>query len=252
LSSQRVFLISIPKCGTHLLAELIKELTGKNYVSVGTDDNSYSISGSDVTTIKSKLKNLNNTFLLGHTTYDPKLERLLKKMGIITFYIYRDPRDHMVSYAFYVQRPSAPLFVHDWVKKNSFDQILTSFLTGDFLLYKYWYAKRIDDFYNCFLPWRMCKHVCAVRFEDLVGPMGGGTAQAQRSSIQKIAHHLGIDLSEDGITDITEKIFGKGLTFRRGKIGSWKSHFSENHKKLFKRVAGNLLVELGYEKNADW
>ncbi len=125
--SQRVFLISIPKCGTHLLAEVIKELTGKDYVSVGTDINGYSISGSSVKIIKSKINNLNNTFLLGHTTYDPKLVKLLKKMGVATFFIYRDPRDHMVSYAFYVQRPSAPLFVHDWVKKNHLMRFLLHF-----------------------------------------------------------------------------------------------------------------------------
>ncbi len=120
------------------------------------------------------------------------------------------------------------------------------------MFYKYWYATRIDDFYNRFLPWRMCGNVCVVRFEDLVGPNGGGSAQAQRDSIRKIAQHIGIDLSEDDISDIMAKIFGKGLTFRRGKIGAWRSHFSENHKKLFKQVAGDLLFELDYEKNPDW
>jgi hypothetical protein len=41
-------------------------------------------------------------------------------------------------------------------------------------------------------------------------------------------------------------------TFRSGKTGDWKKYFTEAHKKIFKDVAGNLLVKLGYEKYNDW
>jgi len=44
----------------------------------------------------------------------------------------------------------------------------------------------------------------------------------------------------------------KSPTFRSGKTGEWKKHFTEDHKKIFKDVAGDLLVRLGYEKNSDW
>jgi len=44
----------------------------------------------------------------------------------------------------------------------------------------------------------------------------------------------------------------KSHTFRSGKTGGWKQHFTDKHKKLFKEVAGDLLVRLGYEKNNDW
>jgi hypothetical protein len=44
----------------------------------------------------------------------------------------------------------------------------------------------------------------------------------------------------------------KSRTFRSGKTGAWHEYFSEEHKKLFKDVAGDLLVRLGYEKNNDW
>ena len=86
LYPQKIFLISIPKCGTHLLAELIKLLTNKEYQSVGTYGG-YSISGSDVETIESRLRNLkDNMFLLGHTTYNPSLAKKLKKSNIATFF----------------------------------------------------------------------------------------------------------------------------------------------------------------------
>ncbi|MDL1944847.1 sulfotransferase domain-containing protein, partial [Chloroflexi bacterium CFX2] len=44
----------------------------------------------------------------------------------------------------------------------------------------------------------------------------------------------------------------KSHTFRSGKAGGWKEHFTEEHKKLFKNVAGDLLARLGYEKDDDW
>jgi hypothetical protein len=44
----------------------------------------------------------------------------------------------------------------------------------------------------------------------------------------------------------------KSHTFRAGKTGGWREYFSDEHKKLFKDVAGDLLMRLGYEKTNDW
>jgi hypothetical protein len=44
----------------------------------------------------------------------------------------------------------------------------------------------------------------------------------------------------------------KTQTFHKGKIGSWRTHFNNRHKEAFKRVAGDLLIELGYEQNLNW
>ncbi len=39
---------------------------------------------------------------------------------------------------------------------------------------------------------------------------------------------------------------------KKDAIGRWKSHFSEEDKSVLKKNAGELLVELGYEKDNDW
>jgi len=41
-------------------------------------------------------------------------------------------------------------------------------------------------------------------------------------------------------------------TFRTGKSGNWKTVFTERQKDLFKEIAGDLLIELGYEKDYNW
>jgi hypothetical protein len=41
-------------------------------------------------------------------------------------------------------------------------------------------------------------------------------------------------------------------TFRSGRAGSWQEQFSDENKRLFKDVAGELLIRLGYERDLDW
>jgi sulfotransferase 6B1 len=61
-------------------------------------------------------------------------------------------------------------------------------------------------------------------------------------------------LSREQASQIVRKMYGKGsLTFRKGQSGDWRNHFTDAHKRDFKETAaGELLIELGYEKDANW
>ena len=110
-------------------------------------------------------------------------------------------------------------------------------------------AKRM----SLFLPLLESPYTLTVRFENLVGARGGGSDAVQRNEIEKIAAHLGMRLTPDDIDCVIEKAFNpKSPTFRKGLIGDWKSHFTPEHKDAFKRVAGQLLIDLGYEKDFEW
>jgi hypothetical protein len=41
-------------------------------------------------------------------------------------------------------------------------------------------------------------------------------------------------------------------TARKGIVGDWKNYFKDDHRNKFKEIAGELLIELGYEKNLNW
>ena len=43
-----------------------------------------------------------------------------------------------------------------------------------------------------------------------------------------------------------------GSFLRKGIHGDWKGVFTDRDKRVFKEEAGELLIELGYEKNMDW
>ncbi|HKZ26797.1 MAG TPA: sulfotransferase domain-containing protein, partial [Rubrobacteraceae bacterium] len=40
--------------------------------------------------------------------------------------------------------------------------------------------------------------------------------------------------------------------YRKGVAGDWKNVFTERDRRIFKQVAGELLIRLGYEKDYDW
>ena len=91
-----------------------------------------------------------------------------------------------------------------------------------------------------------------VKFEELVGPMGGGSEEAQRDAVARVAEHLEVPLDDRKLRAVQSDLFGSGRTFRKGQAGGWRREFSEEHKRATKEVAGDLLVELGYEKDLRW
>ena len=40
--------------------------------------------------------------------------------------------------------------------------------------------------------------------------------------------------------------------YRKGKAGDWKNHFTDEHRRVFKERYNDVLVELGYETDANW
>jgi hypothetical protein len=40
--------------------------------------------------------------------------------------------------------------------------------------------------------------------------------------------------------------------YRKGIAGDWKNHFTAEDKRIFKDLAGDMLIRLGYEKDLDW
>ncbi len=98
----------------------------------------------------------------------------------------------------------------------------------------------------------------SVRFENLVGPDGGGFRSQQKKEIRRVARYIDVELTEDKLDQIAFGLFGgksvdsKKGTFRKGKIGQWKEYFTPRHKEIFKERYGKMLIELGYEVDNNW
>lgn len=111
----------------------------------------------------------------------------------------------------------------------------------------------IKQFYQAYLPWSQAVNCYTVKFEDLIGPRGGGTRAKQIKAIFAIANHIEQPITITLLQNIINNLFSNtSPTFREGIIGSWKKYFTAKHKELFKAIANDLLIQLNYEKDINW
>lgn len=248
IQANRAALISIPKCGTHLLLKLLRELTGNKKPEVFPkgwcllDDKTM------------QLFFRNQVLLRAHAICSAANINKINVSGVKTFFIYRDPRDQIISTALWIKKNS------QWAKYDLnllIDELITD--SGriwcaifDSPLAIWQSLMNITTFYNLYLPWQFEPYVYTATFEKLVGKRGGGDDEMQLSEIIAIARHMGFYINRQQALVIAKDLFGKSATFREGKIGAWKKYFLKRHKIAFKKIAGQLLIDLGYEKDLNW
>jgi sulfotransferase family protein len=173
----------------------------------------------------------------------------------IPFFIYRDPRDVVVSHVFYVTEMEARYVHHAYYQSlPDFDARLKVSILGrpdaniEFL--------NIADRFAPYLGWLHHPEVLTIHFEDLITDRAATLAHIldhflarvplQISSPKGTTRQLILDSLESFINP------SRSPTFRSGKTGEWKKYFRDEHKTIFKEVAGELLVKLGYEKDNGW
>lgn len=167
----------------------------------------------------------------------------------VPYFIFRDPRDVAVSHVFYVTDMEARHVHHDYYQSlPDFNTRLNVSILGrpdsdmEF--------PDIASRFASFLDWLNHPEVLTIHFEDLI--------EDRTATLTRIMDHFlvraPISTSRQLILESFEASINpkKSPTFRSGKTGEWKKHFTVEHKKIFKEVAGDLLVKLGYEKNNDW
>ncbi len=165
--------------------------------------------------------------------------------------ILRDPRDVVVPHARYIAATKKNRLYESYQRLSEADAIMTSIngiqasVNGTHLL-------NIRERCLNVMPWSSQSCNYTTYFERLVGPNGGGTAEAQIQELKRIAAHLGIWYVPSQLKQNARQIFGGTKTFNKGRIGNWRLYFTEEHKRAFKEIAGETLIELGYESNTTW
>ncbi len=186
-------------------------------------------------------------FVNAHCIYTPALARLFCGQGMRTVCLLRDPRDLAVSQMHYLRdNPPKKHFAHEafMALPSDHERLLVCIRGGELGGGR---LQSLDQRYRQFLGWERDEGAVVVKFEDLVGPRGGGSAEAQRRAVERVAAHLGISVDERAMRMVEENLFGMGRTFRKGRIGGWREEFSPEHERAAEEVVGPLLVELGYE-----
>ena len=165
------------------------------------------------------------------------------------YFIFRDPRDVVVSHVFYVTDMEARHVHHEYYQSlPDFDSRLKVSILGrpdsniEF--------SNIANRFEPYLGWLDRSEVLTIHFEDLIHHREATLTSIMDHLLSRVTLPTPRQLILDSLeTSINPK---KSPTFRSGKTGEWKKHFTEEHKKIFKEVAGDLLIKLGYEKDGNW
>ncbi len=242
----RILLNSIPKAGTHLLENALEQFPLLRNAGHRTINCWRSISPAALQSVHSIGK---GAFLNAHLTAQPKLFELIQERDIKVLFMIRDPRDIAVSTFKYINNIDLDHHLNTYFSALPDDnaRLLATINKIEDI------NPSIDETFKHYAAWLDQHNVLVCRFEDLIGPSGGGTKSQQLMTLQSISNHLNIQISSSQLEHIANRTFSsKSSTFRQGKTGSWRSYFNDSHIKAFKKIAGNELILYGYEQDLNW
>ncbi len=174
----------------------------------------------------------------------------LTEAGRVNYFIYRDPRDMLVSQVFFATDMHEEHGMHDHYNSlPDFGERLKVAITGidqDGLK-----MVSVKQRYEGVFQWLEQKNVMCIRFEDLINNRDT-TLNAMLDEVEKTGYQIPTP-REQALTILVEAIQPKkSHTFRSGKTGGWKKYFTEEHKIIVQGCSGGFVSKLGYEENNDW
>jgi hypothetical protein len=204
----KVLCISLPKAGTHLLERAIC-LHPRLYRKLVP-----TITGRELRRRGGAERFFGRLrpgqVVMAHLRYDARVPELLAAHGVRPIFMIRDPRDVVVSQVRYA-------------------------------------LGRPDHWAHAFAGW-MRDDVALVRFEDLIGVEGGGSAERQREVVADVYRFVGVDAEPTLVDDVSRRSFSADSpTFRKGAIGGWRAVFDDELTALVHDLAGEQIARFGYE-----
>jgi hypothetical protein len=250
----KILINSVPKSGTNLLMQIIKGIPGVfNEQSISYDGVYF----------REILKIKPNQVVSAHIPFNASFSQELKSHSIQQLFIYRDLRDVAVSLVHFInnkllQHPLFPVFTN---RLLTFEEQLNALILGiDFIGEEKNNQSGIERYpgiyeeFHMIYEWRKDSKVCSMRYEDLIRE-----EKSKDEALLSIIDYLWEDLNELKMDKLQLlKLMKQNInpkaswTFRKGKIGGWQEEFTEINKKNFKKVAGDFLIDLGYEKSNNW
>ncbi len=172
-----------------------------------------------------------NTFVIKAHAAPTNASRLLSTLGLLRItYIYRDPRDAMLSAYDFGQRALVK------GRPNAFSHLSDFEKSVDFMM----------EYVHIWEKWMQEKNVLVARYEDLLTDYSAESA--------KLVEYLKLNGSSSQVQAVIEKYRPdaaegqQGLHFFKGKIGRFRESYTEAQKAVLKDKLSAYLVRMGYEE----
>lgn len=213
------FLTSIPKSGTYLMRHILRmDWPGKegHYKKLP-----WLING--LTRLEGIYRSPGKHHIRGHLICTDEVVELTN--GRVAFFLYRDPRDLMVSWAYYIDEvadDNTLVYVAKGINlKNSRDRI--------FDLIKY-----LPGWFERYLGW-LDQDVIPIRYEGLIN--------SPARELEPVA---------EAIPEPLEYLVARSKmraspTYRRARPGNWREEFKPHHRRAFEKGWAEIMDMLGYD-----
>jgi hypothetical protein len=173
---------------------------------------------------------LGKTFVIKAHAGPTIWSRLLTKIGLLRItYIYRDPRDAMLSAYEYGQRALAKGRPNAFSHLSDFEKSLAF----------------MEDYVRIWEQWQGEKGVLIARYEDLL--------QAYDSESARLVEFLKLDGGRPEVREVIEKYRPgraegqQGLHYYKGKVGRFREAYSVEEQAALAEAFGTYLQGMGYE-----
>ena len=170
-----------------------------------------------------------NTFVIKAHAGPTSASRLLSTLGLMRVtYIYRDPRDAMLSAYDFGQRALTK------GRPNAFSHLSDFEKSVDFMM----------EYVHIWEKWMREKNVLIARYEDLLTNYDVESA--------KLADYLKVNRTSPEVQAVIEKYRPdaaegqQGLHFFKGKIGRFREAYTEEQKSVLKGKLSAYLARMGY------
>ncbi len=244
---------SIPKSGTHLLKQILLGIPGMQH---HPDKGMFGHYQYQTAKHLENIRNLShNEFANGHLFYTSEWESFFNELKLKQIFVLRDPRDIVVSYAYFI--PTLPIHpLYSTFQQEGFthkDRIKFLIEGGQPITKTKYVQPDVSEWFTSFSKWSERENVFTVKFEDLTS--------SHLKRIQTVHRIVKFLWDEQPVPFTRPVMVGKMIqninpetspTYRKGKIGGWKEEFDKELITLFKQYAGQLLIDLQYEKNMNW
>lgn len=246
---------AMPKSGSHLINQVVQGLTrlgpfvNPGFPPVNRDEVNDKLPEAEV------LANLNRMrpgdLGYGYIKARQPFVSLLTRPGWATIFVYRDPRDMLISHVFYATQMHKGHGMHRYYTETlqTMEERINAAIQG--VEEPGSQLSPVRAKYEGYLGWLDQPAVLCLRFEDLILDRPAALGRildylVQRGFVPRLPRDQEIALLEQAIAP------KKSGTFRKGQPGNWKEYFTPANKALFKELAGDLLIRLGYESDQDW
>lgn len=248
-----IFINSVPKAGTHLLASIMAQVSGIAFSgrvlfhdAIAKERSPFEglMPSYDANTLCRELARVaGGTYGNCHLYWDETTQSLLTRPSVNAIFIVRDPRDILVSTVRYVEGfPAHPLHDHLMTTYDSEEERLTALIVG-------WPPSRrrrgmadLGARLRAFIRWPDA--LPTFRFEEFASAESEDTL---RDSLRRLRSAAGLPMSVS--TDELRRGIGDrwSPTMNKGLARQWPHYLTSSQLKLIDRLAGAELAALGYD-----